>query len=130
MNRKSLVGLVLIAVLGGAGLVYFIMRAQTAAESKTEECIAGAGEICPSADFVQELKNLKKMAERQKLLAQDPKVKALVELMDTQRGMATRMQEEINQTLQANPGHQWDGKKEKFVPAPAPVVAPAPTPTK
>ena len=91
-------------------------------------CIAEKGEICPSDDFKQELKTFKALGDRQRTLSQDPKIKELISVMDQQRGMSDRMQQEINQTLQQNPGHAWDGTKEKFVVA-APSPQPAAVPT-
>ena len=135
MNRKPvlIIAAACLSLIGISGASFYFGERHSAKADEASACVAGAGEICPSADFVLELKNLKRLGDKQKALSQDPKVKELIEIMDTQRGMAERMQGEINQTLQANPGHQWDGVKEKFLPAqlPAPVpVTPAQAPPK
>lgn len=126
MNWKVFAVVALICLLLGGGTAVVIGRYSSKAD-EPKVCIAGPGEICPSPDFAQELKNLKAMGDRLRALQQEPKIKEIIELQDTQRGMAERMQMEVNQVLQANPGHVWDGVKEKFVPAP-PAPAPAATP--
>ena len=127
MNWKMLVVIGLICI--GIGIVGVSILHHSAKADEAASCVAGPGEICPSADFKLELKNLKVLADRQRDLAQNPKVKELIEIMDTQRGMSERMQGEINQTLQANPGLKWDGVKEKFVPGPPAIPTPAPMST-
>lgn len=128
MKWKMLLVALAAAILVGAGVGYFAVH--HSAKAAETGCLAGPGEICPSPDFLLELKTLKWLGERQRTLSQDPKVKELVQLMDTQRGMAERMQQEINQTLQANPGHLWDGQKEKFILAPIPALPPSQSGTK
>jgi hypothetical protein len=128
VNVKLVLGvatLVAFSTVGG-GAYYFGARHANASTVPT--CVAGVNEICPSDEFRQEVVTFKALNERQKALSQDPKVKELVSVIDQQRGMGERMQQEINQTLQANPGHQWDGAKEKFVPAPILQPKPAETP--
>lgn len=132
MNTKLAVGTIVIIAAGLVSGSYYLGRHPSAKASDVPAgCIAGPGEICPSADFEQEIKTLKALSARQRDLNNDPKVKELISVIDQQRGMSERMQQEINQTIQQNPGHAWDGAKEKFVPAAVTMVQPpAPTPAK
>lgn len=124
-----------IAVLCGLGFGLFVISATgfylgrrlATPGGELSACVAGPGEICPSDDFKQELKALKALADRHRALSQDPKVKELSSVADQWYGMSQRMQQEINQTLQQNPGHAWDGGKEKFVVVPVPQPTPTPT---
>lgn len=129
MKEKLIVVAIALLVGGGGGYAVYHFKS---AEPEAPSCSAGVGEICPSDDFRQELKNFKALGDKQRVLSQDPKIKELISVMDQQRGMSERMQQEINQTLQQNPGHQWDGQKQKFVvapPQPAPALSPIPVPT-
>lgn len=124
MNVKSIgLTVAIVLFLGSGGWV--VTKTISTRANALPSCTAGPGEICPSDDFKEQLKTFKALAERQRVLSQNPKLKELISVIDQQSGMGDRMQKEINITLQANPGHAWDGTKEKFVVAPA---QPAPTP--
>lgn len=100
------------------------------ASSSETTCIAGAGEICPPSDFLHDVDTLNGLQEKQLKLSQSPDVKALVSTIDESRGMAERLQEEVNKTIQSNPGHQWDQNKKRFVTVPIPSTPPTTPPTK
>jgi hypothetical protein len=117
-------------LVGGFVGVYFWGKHVSAQETEAKACVAGPGEICPSDDFKQEITTFKTLAARQRDLSQNAKVKELIALIDQTKGMSERMQGEIQQTLNQNPGHQWDGAKEKFTlmpPQPAPQTPVAST---
>lgn len=127
--RAAKIGMLLFGLLAVVTSSILAYRLITKDKTETPKCVAGPGEICPSDDFITELDELKRLDDQQRTLSQSKVVKELIAINDTRRGMADRMQQEINSTLQANPGHMWDGNKRKFVPAPPPVItAPAPTP--
>lgn len=86
-RRLFVVVLILIGAGIGVGSGYVVMHH---ARPDEQSCVAGVGEICPSPDFAQELRELKLLTKRQNELSQDPKVKELIKTMDTQRGMAER----------------------------------------
>lgn len=117
MKVKMIVVAVLVIGLA-VGAYFFGSYHATHASDALAPCVAGPNELCPNDDFRQEIVTAKALQKQYQMLSQDPKVKQLIALGDQIDGMSRRMQAQITQTLNSNPGHQWDGQKEKFTPAP------------
>lgn len=116
MKSVAGVGIIVVGVIACSAALYEAgsYRAKHPSDAPVA-CNAGPGELCPSEDFSKELKDLKALSKQQHALMEKSDVKELISVIDQEKGMSERMQAEITQTLNQNPGHQWDGVKEKFV---------------